>query len=79
MSGYDTISRELVYEDDNYDYSEDILAIQEEYRKKRLMESLIGPVISTVFHVLLMIILAIMITDKYKPEVPEIEVKIEEY
>ena len=35
-------------------------------------------VISTVFHVALIVILAIMITDKYKKEAPEIEVKIKE-
>ena len=57
---------------------EDIMLIQEEYRRKRLIESLIGPVISTIFHVGLIIILAILITDKYKEEVPEIEVKMEE-
>ncbi|MCH2208777.1 MAG: hypothetical protein MK132_23340 [Lentisphaerales bacterium] len=70
-----------------YDYDEeydeiyqqsDILAIQEEYRKKRLIESLIGPVISTAFHLALIIILAIMITDKFKKEPPAIEVKIQE-
>ena len=46
------------YQEDEYEYEEevftlsegDILEIQEEYRRKRLMESLIGPVISTVFH-----------------------------
>ena len=69
----------LEEEYDNYTLDEnEILQIQEEYRKKRLIESLIGPVISTVFHVVLIIILAIFITDKYKQEVPEIEVKMEE-
>ena len=57
---------------------EEIFAIQEEYRRRRLVESLIGPVISTVFHVVLIVILAVFITDKYKEEVPEIEVKMEE-
>ena len=57
---------------------EEIWEIQEEYRKRRLVESLIGPVISTIFHVALIVILAIFITDKYKPDVPEIEVKMEE-
>ena len=57
---------------------EDILEIQEEYRKKRLRETLIGPVISTVFHLILIVVLAIMITDKYKDEVPEIVVKMEQ-
>ena len=46
------------YYDEDYDElpSEDILQIQEEYFKRRLRESLIGPVIvSTVFHVVLII------------------------
>ena len=57
---------------------EEILAIQEEYRRRRLIESLIGPVISTVFHVVLIIILAIFITDTVKEPVTEIEVVMEE-
>ena len=57
---------------------EDLFAIQEEYRRRRLMESLVGPVISTLFHVGLIIILAIVITDQYKEEAPEIEVKMEQ-
>ena len=68
---------EEFYEDEYLD-EEDILAIQEEYRKKRLIESLIGPVVSTVFHVLLVIILAILITDKIKEPVAEIVVVMEE-
>ena len=59
-------------------HDEDVLAIQEEYRKKRLIESLIGPVVSTVFHIGLIVVLAIMITDKFKDEPPEIEVQIQE-
>ncbi|MCM8532510.1 MAG: hypothetical protein NE330_15200, partial [Lentisphaeraceae bacterium] len=70
---------EAYEEYDDYALSDaDILQIQEEYRKKRLIESLIGPVISTAFHVILIIILAIFITDKYKEEVPEITVVMEE-
>ncbi|MCH2205314.1 MAG: terpene cyclase/mutase family protein [Lentisphaerales bacterium] len=56
----------------------EIMEIQEEYRRRRLIESLVGPVISTLFHVGLIIILAIFITDKYKSEPAEIEVKMEE-
>ncbi|MCH2208774.1 MAG: terpene cyclase/mutase family protein [Lentisphaerales bacterium] len=80
MNEFDTSSAELDYEDDYNDvlYADDILAIQEEYRRKRLIESLIGPLVSTLFHVALIIILAIVITDKYKAEPAEIEVKIEE-
>jgi hypothetical protein len=57
---------------------ENILQIQEEYRRKRLIESLIGPIVSTFFHVALIIILAIFITDKYKEDLPEIEVVMNE-
>ena len=58
--------------------SEDILQIQEEYRKKRLIETLVGPVTSTVFHLVLIILLAFLIKDKYSQQPPEIEVKMEE-
>ena len=57
---------------------EEIFEIQEEYRRRRLMESLIGPVVSTIFHVALVAILAILITDKFQVEVPDIEVKMQE-
>ncbi|MCM8534164.1 MAG: hypothetical protein NE330_23580, partial [Lentisphaeraceae bacterium] len=43
-----------------------------------LIESFIGPVISTIFHVALIIILAVLITDKYKEEAPEIVVQMEQ-
>ena len=74
------------YEEDGYEEGvenyqlndEEIFEIQEEYRRRRLMESLIGPVISTLFHVALIVILALLITDKYKPDVAEIEVVMEE-
>ena len=66
------------FEDDGQLTEEEILEIQEEYRRRRLIESLIGPVISTVFHVVLIIILAIFITDKVKEPVTEIEVVMEE-
>jgi hypothetical protein len=61
-----------------YFSEEDISEIQEAYRIQRLRETLIGPIISTLFHVGLIIILAIMITDKYKTEVAEIEVQLQE-
>lgn len=66
------------FEQEHYFDEEDILAIQEEYRKKRLIESLIGPIVSTVFHILLIIVLAIFIVDEVKTPVAEIEVTIEE-
>ena len=77
MNKYDINSQELAYDEDYYDYSEEILAIQQEYRRKRLLETLIGPLVSTVFHVLLIIILAMMITDTYKKVAPDIVVEIE--
>ena len=73
------------YYEEEYEESEelyvsenDLLEIQEEYRRKRLIESLTGPVISTVFHIGLIVILAILITDKYKQEAPEIIVTVSE-
>ena len=57
---------------------EEIFEIQEEYRRKRLYESLIGPVVSTVFHIVLIIVLAIFITDTVQEPVAEIEVVMEE-
>ncbi|MCH2209099.1 MAG: hypothetical protein MK132_24990 [Lentisphaerales bacterium] len=65
------------YDANEYDHA-DILAIQEEYRRKRLIETLIGPVISPLFHVGLIIVLAILVTDKYKKEAAEIVVQMEE-
>ncbi|MCH2204341.1 MAG: hypothetical protein MK132_00500 [Lentisphaerales bacterium] len=56
----------------------DILEIQKEYRKKRLMESITGPIVSTLFHVALIVILAIIIKDKYKQEAAEIVVEMQE-
>jgi len=80
MSEYYEEDEELLEEeyDDGQLTEEEILEIQEEYRRRRLIESLIGPVISTVFHVVLIIILAIFITDKVKEPVAEIEVVMEE-
>ncbi|NQZ59744.1 MAG: hypothetical protein HRT88_20015 [Lentisphaeraceae bacterium] len=63
-------------EDDFRD--EDLIAICEAYRRKVFIESLIGPVLSTTFHVTLIIILAILIKDNYIEEAAEIEVKMEE-
>ncbi|MCH2207385.1 MAG: hypothetical protein MK132_16130 [Lentisphaerales bacterium] len=57
---------------------EDIFYIQETYRNQRLKEALIGPIVSTLFHIALIIVLAIMITDKYTSEPADIEVKLQE-
>lgn len=68
--------------EEEFDSSEltdqEVLRIQEEYQKKRLRETLLGPIISTVFHVALIIVLAIMVTDKFKQEPAEIVVSVTE-
>lgn len=69
---------EFVEEEDYFLSEEEVFAIQEEYRRKRLIESLIGPVTSTVFHILLIILLAIFITDELKEPITQIQVVLEE-
>jgi len=67
------------YDEEEPDYylsQEEVEEIQEEYRKKRLVEALIGPSISTGFHIMLIILLAIFIEDKLKEVKSDIEVKI---
>ena len=73
-------SQELDYDyEEDYSLSDDeVLEIQDAYRRRRIREMLIGPIISTLFHVSLIILLAVMITDKFQPEAAEIEVKMEE-
>ena len=74
------------YEEENWDEEvdngllseEELFEIQDEYRKRRLLESLIGPSISTGFHILLVILLAIFIGDKLKEPVADIEVVLED-
>ena len=39
--------------------------------RRRLVESLIGPVMSTIFHVALIVVLSILVKDKYKVEPAE--------
>lgn len=66
------------YEDEPDFLSHDeIEEIHDEYRKKRLLESLVGPTISTGFHIVLILLLAFLIGDKFKEEAQEIEVTIE--
>jgi len=57
---------------------EELYEIQEEYRKRRLLESLIGPSISTGFHILLIVLLAIFIGDKLKQPMADIQVTLED-
>ena len=64
-------------EDPDYLSQEEIEEIHDEYRKKRLLESLVGPSISTGFHIVLIVLLALLIGDKFKEEANEIEVTIE--
>jgi len=63
-------------DEDLYDGDEDVLAIQEEYRRKRLVESLIGPCISTTFHVVLLIVMAFLIVDQTTIKKAEIQVEL---
>ena len=73
-------SQEIEYEEyeSNALSDEEVYEIQEAYRRRRIKEMLIGPIISTVFHIALVIVLAVLITDKYQQEPTEIEVKMEE-
>jgi hypothetical protein len=72
-----THNHEEIEEEFNDIYTdEDILEVQEEYRRKRLKDSLIGPIGSTVFHLGLIIALAILITDKFKEDAAEIQVSM---
>ncbi|MCH2209523.1 MAG: terpene cyclase/mutase family protein [Lentisphaerales bacterium] len=74
MSECQDIEEEFYLEDPNAKriIENSLLEIQAEYKRKRLFESLVGPCLSTVFHVALIAILAIAISDKYKHESPEI-------
>ena len=57
---------------------DEILAIQAAYRRKRLIESLVGPVVSTMFHVAIIFIMAITITDTSFTQKAEIEIELAE-
>ena len=65
----DYIIEDLQEEFDQVLSDEDLIEIQEEYRRRRLIESLIGPFISTIFHVILIIVLAIFIVERKKKKV----------
>ena len=66
------------YEESEEFHNDELLAIQQEYRRKRLIESLIGPVVSTAFHVVMIIVLAIIITDKISVKKATVEVELME-
>ena len=57
---------------------QEIQEIQQEYRRKRLIESLIGPFFSTVFHMVLIIVMAIIIVDNVSEKKATIEVELSE-
>ncbi|NQZ56713.1 MAG: hypothetical protein HRT88_04485 [Lentisphaeraceae bacterium] len=57
---------------------DEILAIQAAYRRKRLIESLVGPVVSTMFHVAIIFVMAITITDTSFTQKAEIEIELAE-
>ncbi len=63
-----------------YDHEVDheLEAILEEYRKSRLKDMLIGPVVSLVFHLILIVSLLIFMVPQPIEEVPEVVVQMEE-
>ena len=63
-------------EESGYLSHEEVEEIQEEYRRKRLLEALVGPSISTIFHITLILLLAIFIQDKFKQVDNDIEIKV---
>ena len=64
-------------EDPDFLSQEEIEEIHEEYRQKRLLEALVGPSVSTVFHILLIVLLAIFIRDKFKDVENDIEIVVQ--
>ena len=70
------------YEDEYYDdgrlSEEEIAEILEEYRRKQLIEHLIGPIVSTVVHIILIILMAIYLVFPAEEEEPEIEAEVVE-
>ena len=77
-----------MYEDEYYDdeefyddgrlSEEEIAEILEEYRRKQLIEHLIGPIISTVVHIILIILMAIYLVFPPEEEEPDIEAEVVE-
>jgi hypothetical protein len=73
---YDEYEYDEYYEDGLTD--EEVHAILEEYRKKKLRESCVGPVFSFAFHAILLILLSVFVVAKYVEETPAVEISIEE-
>jgi len=72
------------YFEDEYDYEssylseEELAEIQDDYRKRQLIQHLIGPAISTVIHAILIILLLIYLVFPAEEDEPEIEAEIME-
>ena len=58
--------------------ADELLAIQQEYRRKRMTELLLGPVVSTIFHIVVIVLMAITITDSSFIQRAEIEIEVTE-
>lgn len=70
--------RDYTQSDVTLAYNYEIQRIQDEYYKKKLIESLIGPFLSCVFHIILLVTLALVLVDKTKEPVSEISVTLED-
>jgi hypothetical protein len=64
--------------DEEFDYELEIEQIQEDYRKKRLKEAVIGPAISTMFHFILIVLLCIFLIDTVSEPIAEIEITLQD-
>lgn len=64
--------------EDSFDYEgiseEEIMLIQEEYRKQKLKETLIGPIISTIVHVSLIVLSAVFLVGEVVPKNDTVEI-----
>ncbi len=56
--------------------AKEVAVIYEEYRKRKLLEGLTGPVVSTLFHVLLVVILGIYMIDAKLEKVKEVAITL---
>jgi len=70
------------YEDDFYEESglseEELIEIMEAYRRRKLVEHLIGPVVSTVVHIIMIILFAIFLAFPAVEDAPEVTVEMKE-
>jgi len=56
----------------------DYEAILEEYRKRQMLEHLIGPAVSIVLHIVIIVLCAFLLVESPPPQTQEVEVNIEE-